>query len=438
MQTINWSTLSPKEREQVLARPPRRSDSELLQKVADIFDAVRKDGAQALQEFSLQFDGAEPERIELTDALIREARGAIDPLDRDALEFAAQNIRAYHEQTRPRDVTLSPSPGVTCKRVYRPIEKAGVYAPGGSAVLVSSLLMTAIPADVAGVSEIVVTTPPIKDARIKALMIFAANLCGVKALNFIGGAQAIAAMTYGAGAIPRVDKIAGPGGAWVAAAKKYAASLPGGPAMDLPAGPSELMVLADDSASPKLIAADLLSQAEHDGDAQVLFVTTSDVLAEDVARETLLQLETLPRREIAKTSLQNARMILVESRDEAIEIANSYGPEHLSIAMRGASNVAERITSAGAIFLGDYAAESFGDYNCGPSHVLPTDGGARAWSGISTETFMRAMSIQEIDSDGARLLAVRAARLARMEGLEAHARAALARLEGSERVEAAQ
>ena len=429
MKRIIWNETSSEERTQALARPTRRADPALLNAVIEIFETVREEGPAALERYSIKFDGAAPETLDIDAAIIADARAALDPEDAAALDAAAVNIRTYHEQTKPADMTAKMGPGVTCRRVFRPIERVGVYAPGGSAVLVSSLMMTAIPAAVAGVPDIIVTTPPIHDPLIRKLMIFTAGLCGVKTLHFIGGAQAIAALTFGIGAIPRADKIVGPGGAYVAAAKKYAASLPDGPAIDMPAGPSELMAVADQTGDPALIAADLLSQAEHDRDAQVLFVTTEAMLAEKVANAVGAQLQSLPRRDIARASLDNARMIIVDDLQSAADIANRYGPEHLSLAMKNASGFAETITAAGAIFVGPAAAESFGDYNCGPSHVLPTDGAARAWSGVSTETFMRAISIQEIDANGARALAEPAARLARLEGLEAHARAALARLE---------
>lgn len=433
MKRIVWKKLSAKEQEEALARPPARTDASISETVAEIFDGVKRGGWTALTRYCQQFDDAEPESVEIDDALVEELRAGIDPEDAAAIESAASAIKTYHEKIKPSDVTVTMAPGVTCRRVYRPIEKVGIYAPGGSAVLISSLMMTALPAVVAGAREIVVTTPPIGDDAVRNLMLFTAGVCGLKHIHFVGGAQAIAALTYGAGYIPKVDKIAGPGGNFVAIAKTYAASLPNGPAIDLPAGPSELMVIADESGAANIIAADLLSQAEHDRAAQVMFVTTDAKLADAVEKELEQQLETLPRSDIARASLECASTIIVDDMEQAADIANRYGPEHLSIKTKQAKSLADRIDTAGAIFLGAGGAEAYGDYNCGPSHVLPTDGAGRAWSGVSTETFMRAVTIQEITLKGAKELAEPAARLARLEGLEAHARAALARVPTSKK-----
>jgi histidinol dehydrogenase len=289
--------------------------------------------------------------------------------------------------------------------------------------------MLAIPARVAGVREIVAVTPPRRQSGLDPVIALAAELSGIEAIWTVGGAQAISALAFGAGAIPKVDKICGPGNAWVAEAKRLVSSLAGGPAIDLPAGPSELMVIADKSADPMIVAADLLSQAEHDAAAQVVLVTPSASLAREVATEVERQLADLPRSGIARASLDAARIILVGDLDEAAEVANLYAPEHLSLAFADADALVPLIRNAGAVFAGPEAAETFGDYLAGSSHVLPTDGAARAWGGVSVHTFMKAMSVQTVTREAARQMAGPAAILARMEGLEAHARAADVRLE---------
>jgi histidinol dehydrogenase len=289
--------------------------------------------------------------------------------------------------------------------------------------------MLALPARAAAVRELVAVTPPRPDGGLDPVIAIAAELCGIEAVWTVGGAQAVAALAFGAGDITRVDKICGPGNAWVAEAKTYVSSLPGGPAMDMPAGPSELLVIADEDADPATVAADLLSQAEHDSSAQVLLVTPSSALALAVAGEVRTRLETLPRRATAEASLAHARIFLAADLEEAAEIANDYAPEHLSLAVGDPEPLIPCIRNAGAIFAGGLAAETFGDYLAGSSHVLPTDGAARAWGGVSVFTFLKAMSVQTVTPEAARRIAAPAAALARLEALEAHARAAEARLE---------
>ncbi|MEO7826763.1 MAG: histidinol dehydrogenase, partial [Allosphingosinicella sp.] len=301
--------------------------------------------------------------------------------------------------------------------------------PGGKTPLFSTLLMLAIPARAAGVRQLVAATPPTLDGGLDPAIALAAELCGIEAIWTVGGAQAVAALGFGAGEILRVDKICGPGNAWVAEAKNYMASLSGGPAIDMPAGPSELMVIADDTADPVMVAADLLSQAEHDASAQVLLVTTSRGLARAVEAEVHRQMRMLPRTATAEASLSDARIILAAGLEQAVEIANDYAPEHLSLAVADPEALVRKVRNAGAVFAGPLAAETFGDYLAGSSHVLPTDGAARAWSGVSVHTFLKAMSVQTVTPEAARRIAAPAAALARLEGLEAHARAADARAE---------
>ena len=309
-------------------------------------------------------------------------------------------------------------PGLRVAKQWRPLGSAGLYVPGGTAPLFSTLMMLAIPARVAGVGRIVAVTPPRRGGGLDPAIALAAELCGIETLWTVGGAQAIAALAFGAGDIPAVDRIAGPGNAWVAAAKALVASLPGGPGIDLPAGPSELMVIADLSADPATVAADLLSQAEHDSAAQVILVTPEAALVDAVEAALDRQAATLGR------AFAPARAILCRDLDEAVAIANAYAPEHLSLAADQAEALVGRITSAGAIFAGHDAAEAFGDYLAGSSHVLPTDGAARFTGGVSTLSFMKAITVQRVSPEAARGLAGPAAALARLEGLEAHARAA--------------
>jgi len=423
-----WNELGEAGRRAALARPQQRQDAELQSAVRAIVEEVQSGGWDTLRAIAKRIDGEEPREIEVRPVAM-EARRSLSSEQVEAIEIAATNIRAFHEATRPVDVSIETVPGLSVRKVWRAIDRVGLYVPGGKTPLFSTLLMLALPARAAGVKEIVVVTPPRPEGGLDSAIALAAELSGIERVWTVGGAQAIAALAFGAGPMAKVDKICGPGNAWVAEAKRLVASLPGGPAIDMPAGPSELMVIADDSAGPPVVAADLLSQAEHDADAQVLLVTPSDVLARAVARQVEIQAAELPRSELVKASLQCARVISVSSLEEAAEVANLYAPEHLSLAVEDANALVPLIRNAGAVFAGPAAAETFGDYLAGSSHVLPTDGAARAWSGVSVYTFTKAMSVQAITAEAARRIAASAAVLARMEGLEAHARAADARLE---------
>jgi histidinol dehydrogenase len=429
MRRIDWSTLDADGRRQALARPQQRTETAVSDGVRAIFDDVRNRGGAAVADWSLKLDGAPPRRLAITPELERQARADLPPSATRALRVAAENVRIFHQATRPDDMAfIETTPGVRSRLAWRPIRSAGLYVPGGTAPLFSSLLMLAIPAEVAGVTRRVAVTPPSRDGRPHPAMIVAAAEAGLDALWLIGGAQAIAGLTFGAvledGEIQPVDKLFGPGNAWVAEAKKQAAALPGGPSTDMPAGPSELLIIADRDADPELVAADLLSQAEHDPDAQVLLVSESRGLIDGVLEAVKEQLNALPRADIARASLAEGRAIRVRSVAEACEVANLYAPEHLSLQTVEAEELVDSITAAGAVFVGQYAAETLGDYAAGPSHVLPTDGSARTLGGITTASFMTSMSIQSVTAEGAAALAPVAARLARMEGLEAHARAA--------------
>ena len=403
-----------------LARPAGRDDPALLAAVAAIVADVRTRGWDAVVEQSLRIDKAEPRLVDVA-PYAEQARRTLPAEAIAAMTLARRNIDNFHRQTRPRDVEVVTMPGLSVAKQWRPIATAGLYVPGGKAPLFSTLMMLAIPARVAGVGQLVVVTPPRPDGGLDPAIALAAEQCGIDHIWALGGAQAIAALAFGAGEIPAVDRIAGPGNAWVAAAKALVASLPRGPGIDLPAGPSELMVIADASANPATVAADLLSQAEHDPSAQVILVTPDAALIDAVETELARQSATIA------PDLAPARAILVSDLDEAVMIANAYAPEHLSLATDQSDALVPLIDSAGAIFAGHDAAETFGDYLAGSSHVLPTDGAARFTGGVSTLSFMKAITVQRVSPQAARALSAPAAALARLEGLEAHARAAEAR-----------
>lgn len=392
-----------------------------------IVDDIRARGWDAVVEHAMRLDGAAP-RLAPVGPIAAEARRAMPANDLEAIELAWRNIDAFHLGALPADRSVEVMPGLVVRKLWRPMDRVGLYIPGGKTPLFSTLLMLAMPARAAGVRELVVATPPRQGGALDPLVALAAEMCGIEAIWTLGGVQAIAAMGLGAGAIAPVAKICGPGNAFVAEAKTYLAALPGGPAIDLPAGPSELLVVADDNADPRLVAADLLSQAEHDPAAQVLLVTSSQGLADAVRRHLASSLPELPRRAIAQASLAHGRIILVETLDEAMAVANLYAPEHLSLAVADPEPLVAAVRNAGAVFAGPLAAETFGDYLAGSSHVLPTDGAARAWSGVSVHTFFKAISVQSVTPEAVRRIAAPAARLARLEGLEAHALAADARL----------
>lgn len=428
MKRLVWNELSATERSAALARPEQRTDEQLQSAVRAVVEEIRCRGWAALAGVSLRIDGEEPREVDIH-PFAAQARRRL-PVDQvAAIELAASRIRSFHEASRPSDFTMETAPGLTVTKTWRPIDRIGLYVPGGKTPLFSSLLMLAIPARAAGVREIVTATPPRSAGGLDDLIALAAELAGIERVWTVGGAQAIAALAFGAGAISKVEKICGPGNAWVAEAKRFVSNLPGGPAIDMPAGPSELLVIADANADCGLVAADLLSQAEHDAAAHVLLVTPSAELADGVAQEVEARVGSLPRREIIEASLQRARMVIVDDIEQAVEIANLYAPEHLSLAVELPHQLVPKVRNAGAVFAGRFAAETFGDYLAGSSHVLPTDGAARAWGGVSVYTFLKAMSVQTVTPDAARQIAGPAATLARMEALEAHARAADARLE---------
>ncbi len=418
MTRFDWSDVT--QRGEALARPRKRGDVALRDSVAGIIEDVRTRGWDALVEQSVRIDGAAPVALAVA-PLAAAARRSLSIEAQAAIALAAEAVETFHRATLPRDIIVETHPGLTVAKQWRALRRVGLYVPGGKAPLFSTLLMLAIPARVAGVSELVVVTPPQAAGGLDPTIALAAAIAGIETIWTVGGAQAIAALAFGAGDIPAVDRICGPGNSWVALAKSLVASIPGGPGIDLPAGPSELLVIADDSADPATVAADLLSQAEHDPDAQVLLVSPSAAMIDAVEREVAVQAGSIGGL-FAPT-----RFIRCADLSEAVAIANLYAPEHLSLACDGADALVAGIFNAGAIFVGHQAAESFGDYLAGSSHVLPTDGAARFTGGVSTMTFMKAITVQMVSAKAAATLAGPAALLARLEGLEAHARAAEAR-----------
>ena len=431
MKTFVWKDLSAPERKAALARPENRRDPAVAARVKAIFDDIENQGFAALSDWAVKLDGHAPDAVRLDAKTVDAARAQLTGDDLAAMELAVENVRAFQTAELPGDgPVISPKDGLSLQRVYRPLTTAGLYAPGGTAPLFSTLIMTAVPALVAGVKNRVCITPPARDGSIHPMMIAAGAASGLDQVWRVGGAHGIAALALGVlEGIPAADKIFGPGNKYVAEAKRYATERVAGLAIDMPAGPSELLVIADDSANVKLVAADLLSQAEHDADAQVILVALSPNIAERIAAEVAVQVERLPRAAIAKASLDQARVFIVSSLEDAAEVSNLYGPEHLAIQVGDLDAIIPQLTAAGTIFAGTYAAETFGDYAAGPSHVLPTDGAAKAWDGITVRSFLTSFVVQRASKAGAAAIAPAAARLARLEGLEAHALAADFRLD---------
>lgn len=429
MRRVDWSRLDEAQRRRVLQRPVRLAADGVQATIAAIFQAVAERGDAALREFAERFDGAAPARFELDRAAIEAAASEVAPEVREAIEEAAGRIEAFHRAGMSADIAVETANGVRCERILRPIASVGLYVPAGSAPLPSTALMLTIPAMLAGCPRIVLCTPPGADgAPDPAVLAVAARVPRVRVFA-LGGAQAIAAMALGTASVPRCDKLFGPGNAWVDAAKQFAAQWPDGPAIDLPAGPSELVVIADAGADPTFVAADLLSQAEHGPDSQVLLVSDDAGVLDSVDAALDAQLARLPRAAIAREALAASSSVLVPDLQEAFDISNAYAPEHLSLAVREPRAWLDRVASAGAVFLGDWTPETLGDYCSGSNHVLPTGGSARAWSGLSVDAFRKAIALQEASRAGLAAAGPCAATLARAEGLVAHARAVELRLE---------
>ncbi|NCT67603.1 MAG: histidinol dehydrogenase [Rhodanobacteraceae bacterium] len=428
MDILDWSLLDDCQRIDALSRPRPLRDEAQLAAVRAILADVRARGDAALRELTARLDGCELAAFEVGADEFAAAEAALDAGVRAAMARAIARVEAFHAAQVPAALRVDTAPGVRCEQLIRPIDRVGLYAPAGSAPLPSTVWMLGVPARLAGCREIVLATPPRADGRADPAILVAARLCGITRVLKLGGAQAIAALAYGTATVPRCDKLFGPGNAWVTAAKLEVAADPDGAAIDMPAGPSEVLVIADDSADPAFVAADLLAQAEHGADSQVLLVSPSAALLDAVVREVAAQVTALPRREIAQAALAHARLIRVADLAEAVEVSERYAPEHLIVNTREPRALLPRLGNAGSIFLGAWSPETVGDYCAGPNHVLPTLGFARSFGGVGVDSFVRRVNVQELDPTGLRAIGPDAAVLARAEALEAHARAVDVRL----------
>jgi histidinol dehydrogenase len=428
MRVLDWNELDAEGRRAALARPELDARADVLNSVREIVATVRRDGDAALRAYTKRFDGVEIEDIAVSPAEFAAARKALQPVQIAALERAVENVRAFHKAQLPGALSLETMPGVLCERLIRAIPSVGLYVPAGSAPLPSAVVMLAVPAQLVGCPSRVLCTPPMADGKANAGVLVAAEICGIETVFKVGGAQAVAAMAYGTKSISKVDKIFGPGNAWVTAAKQLVAGDSAGAAFDLPAGPSEVLVIADDAASAELVAADLLAQAEHDTQAQAILITPSRAFAVAVSVEVHRQMQLLSRRAILEKSVANSRCIVVPDLDIAFAVANDYAAEHLILQVREPRRWLPKIQNAGSIFLGPWSPEPMGDYCSGTNHVLPTYGYARAYSGLSVLDFVKRVTVQELSPAGLRSLGPTAVTLADLEGLDAHASAVTKRL----------
>lgn len=409
-----------------LTRRPGLDLDYLDSSVRNILTRVKKTGDEALRELTLQFDKAKVEHLRVTEGEIEEARRNISSELKNAIAKAAENITKFHEQQLHDVVEIETMPGIVCWRKAVPIERVGIYIPGGSAPLFSTILMLAIPAKIAGCEEVVLCTPPRPDGTVDPTTLYVASEIGVTKIFKVGGAQAIAAMAYGTETIPAMYKIFGPGNQYVTKAKQLVSQE--GVAIDMPAGPSEVLVVADNTASAAFVAADLLSQAEHGTDSQVVLVTSDNQLLEEVQNEIKSQLETLPRKELASKALSNSLGLLIATERDILDFVNAYAPEHLILQTENAEALSEHIVNAGSVFLGDYSPEAVGDYASGTNHTLPTNGFAKAYSGVSLESFMKFITFQKLSKRGISEIGPVVEQMAEAEQLIAHKRAVSIRL----------
>ena len=427
--TINiWKDLDGDAQTRLLGRPAMHSDATTSAKVTEILERVRSEGDTAIRALTQQLDGASLGALRVSDEELSEADAALDDDARAAIDLAIANVRRFHEQQLPTPISLETMPGVRCDRISHPLESVGLYVPAGTAPLPSAAIMLGVPAAIAGCPTRIMCTPPAPSGFADPAVLTAASRAGITDIFKIGGAQAIAAMAYGTESVPKVCKLFGPGNAWVTNAKSQVSVDPAGAAIDMPADPSEVLVIADENAAAEFVAADLLAQAEHGVDSQVILLTTSSALAQQVLREIEVQLESLSRASIIRGALQNSRIIVVDSVAAAIAISNRYAPEHLIIQTLGAHDIVPDIRNAGSVFVGAFTPESVGDYCSGTNHVLPTYGFANTYSGLSVKQFLRYMTVQELSRDGLAGLGDAVIKLASLEGLDAHAAAVTRRL----------
>jgi histidinol dehydrogenase len=416
-ETAEWSKL---------IKRPAIETGELEKKVKKILQKVKDNGDKAIRKYAKEFDGLKIKNLLVTEKEIAAATNTISEELKKAIQQAKKNIGIFHTAQKESVNKIETMPGIQCWRKSMAIEKIGLYIPGGSAPLFSTVLMLGVPAQLAGCKEIVLCTPPSKDGSINPAILYTAQLCGITKIFKVGGAQAIAAMAYGTESIPKVFKIFGPGNQFVTMAKQLIQQK--GVAIDMPAGPSEVLVIADDTAVPEFVAADLLSQAEHGADSQVILVTTSEIVAEKVIHAINKQLESLPRKEIAIKALENSKAFLVTDIEQAVAFSNHYSPEHLILSCKNDEQVAEQIITAGSVFLGNYSPESVGDYASGTNHTLPTNGYAAMYSGVSLDSFVKKITYQRLTKEGLENIGKTVMAMATAEGLDAHKNAVAIRL----------
>lgn len=409
-----------------LAKRPALDVTTLFDTVRSVLDDVRERGDEAVKEYEARFDKVNLSALRVSEEEMREAEHLVPDDLRQAIRRAKENIERFHASQRFEGKKVETAPGVVCWQKAVAIEKVGLYIPGGTAPLFSTVLMLAVPARIAGCGEIVLCTPPGKDGKVHPAILFAAEVAGVSRIFKAGGIQAIAAMAYGTESVPKVYKIFGPGNQYVTAAKQLVSLKD--VAIDMPAGPSEVEVIADETANPDFIAADFLSQAEHGADSQAILVTASEAIVEPVVKAIREQVERLPRKEITEKALSHSRVIVLRNQEEVIDFTNQYAPEHLIIQTRDFASIAERIENAGSVFLGPYTPESAGDYASGTNHTLPTNGYAKAYSGVNLDSFIKKITFQEITADGIRALGDTIRTMAANERLEAHRNAVTIRL----------
>lgn len=425
---VQWTDLDADERHAVLERPAVQADERIRDAARQIIGHVRRDGDAALLALTRELDKAELDDLRVGADEFDAAEDALPMAARDAIELAIRNVRAFHERQIPAPIDIETMPGVRCQRLCQPLDSVGLYVPAGTAPLPSAAIMLSVPAAIAGCPTRIMCTPPRPDGSADPAVLVAARYGGVDTVFKAGGAQAIAAMAYGTASIPRVCKIFGPGNAWVTAAKTLVAMDPEGAAIDMPAGPSEVLVIADAGANPAFVAADLLSQAEHGEDSQVVLVSTSADLVHRVVSQIDAQVDRLGRRTIARAALAHSRCIVAADLDTAIAISNRYAPEHLILHIDEPRKSLGALRNAGSVFLGPWSPESVGDYCSGTNHVLPTYGAARSFSGLGVDQFTRYVTVQELTEDGLAAIAPSVVELARLEGLDAHAEAVRCRL----------
>ncbi|BBV07713.1 TPA: histidinol dehydrogenase [Providencia stuartii] len=423
-QPIRWSSCHANEQKALLTRPAIAASTNISAAVTQIIEQVKARGDSALIEFSQRFDKTAISTIRVSQDAVEQAATRLDDNIKIAMQTAIGNIRRFHEAQKPAAIQVETQPGVVCQQITRPIDSVGLYIPGGSAPLLSTVMMLGTPANIAGCRQVILCSPP----PIADEILYAAKLCGITDIFQVGGAQAIAAMAFGTESIPAVDKIFGPGNAYVTEAKCQVSQDHEGAAIDMPAGPSEVLVIADSQANPAFTAADLLSQAEHGPDSQVILLTDSQTFAQRVIDETEKQLAELSRADIARAALSASRVIIADSIAQCVEISNRYGPEHLILQTRNADELVEDITSAGSIFVGDWSPESAGDYASGTNHVLPTYGYTSTYSSLGLADFMKRMTVQKLSPQGLLGLATTIETLAQAESLTAHKNAVTLRV----------